>query len=220
MNKIWWKKIHNWLGIASAIFLLVLLVTGILLNHPRWLINEEQNEVVVAHPAEPEKLFAGRRDGLFESMDGGKSWEEVPMLYPPQEVTDILFSPKNPKEIYLLEKWGKIFFSADGGKIWETFSPPFDPQKDGIELKKLSLGEKGNLLLFTSHGWLSTKDRGKNWDQTNFDKTKMPFYRLILTLHNGYFFGPAFVWLYDFSAIALFILIITGFILWKIGRTT
>lgn len=220
VNKIWWKKIHNWLGIASALFLLILLVTGILLNHPDWLKSKDENEVVVAHPAQPEKLLAGRRDGLFESLDGGKRWEEVSMLYPPQEVADITFSPKNSKEIYLLEKWGKIFFSADGGKIWETFSLPFDPQSEGIELKKISLGANQNLILFTSHGWLSTKDKGQSWDQTHFDASQMPLHRLIVTLHNGYFFGPAFVWLYDFSAIALFIVILSGFILWNIGRTS
>jgi len=217
MNKIWWKKIHNWLGVSSALFLLILLVTGILLNHPS-IIKNNATLAMAADPINSKKIFSGRADGLYYTMDSGKSWEEVPMLYPPMEVVDITYSPRNPKQLYLLEKWGRIYSSKDGGKIWSTIHPPFDPQIEGIELKKLSIGAKGKLVLLTSHGWLSSMDGGLIWDESHFNKKSKPLYRIILTLHNGYFFGPSFVWLYDFAAIALLVLIGTGFILWNIGR--
>ena len=217
MNKIWWKKIHNVLGILSALFLLILLITGILLNHPSSL-HKGEVETIAADPSNSERLLSSRKEGLFYSLNGGKNWEEVSMLYPPEEVTDIIFSPENPKNIYVLEKWGRILASKDGGRIWETIQLPFDPQSQGIELKKLSVGEKEKLVILTSHGWISSEDNGKNWDESYLNKNKMPLYRLIMTLHNGYFFGPRFLWVYDFAAASLLILIVSGLVLWNIGR--
>ncbi len=215
MNKIIWKKIHNYFGLASALFLVLLLATGILLNHAPWFEGNETT-VIAADPQVQGRIFQGRKDGLFASLDGGKSWDEVPMLYPPQNVSDIKFYGN---EIFLTEKWGKVIASSDGGKIWRSIEVPFDPKTGGIELKNISQGEDHSLILFTSHGWLSTRDDGQTWDETHFNKLARPFRRLVLAIHNGYFFGPRFVWLYDFSAVALLILILSGLVLWNAGRS-
>ncbi len=219
MNKIIWKRVHNIFGMTGALFLLVLLVTGICLNHPS-LFKEETIEVLAAHPKDTKKIYAGRKDGFYLSGDGGQSWEEVPMLYPPEEVADIAFAPMPSQGIYLLEKWGRLLFSRDGGRIWEQVKIPFDPQSDGVELKKISPGPGNNLFLLTSHGYLASKDSGMSWDESHLDKKRTPLPKLLKTLHNGYFFGPAFVWFYDFAAIALLILILTGALLWNISRKT
>ena len=142
------------------------------------------------------------------------------MLYPPQETVDIAFSPRDPEKIYALERWGRILASSDGGKVWSGISLPFDAQVEGIELKKISAGAGGKLLVLTSHGWLTSEDGGKIWNESRFGKRARPLYRLILSIHNGYFFGPSFVWAYDLAALALFILIVSGLILWNIGRKT
>lgn len=217
MNKIWWKNIHNVFGLGSSLFLLLLLVTGILLNHPNSL-KKDAIETMAVHPSNENIIFLGKKDGVYLSQDQGKSWEEIHMLFPPQEVTDITFSHAHPQEIYLLERWGKIYKSNDGGKVWSSLSLPFDPQSEGIELKNISIGPNEALTVLTSHGWVRSINSGKNWDESHLKKGTPPPYRLILTLHNGYFFSPAFVWVYDFAALALFILIVSGLYLWKIGR--
>jgi hypothetical protein len=217
MNKTVWKKIHNIFGLSSALFLFLLLSTGILLNHPSWLDKDEAT-ALAADPKVPSRIYEGKKDGLFVSGDTGRTWNDVPMLYPPQNVADIRFS-NDGKEIYVVEKWGRVILSKDGGKIWENIALPFDPQVEGVELKSATPGAGGSLCLFTSHGWLLSKDGGKSWDASRFDKRARPLHRLILTVHNGYFFGPKFVWLYDFSALALLVLIVSGIVLWKIGRS-
>ncbi|MBI3012818.1 MAG: hypothetical protein HYY63_04260, partial [Elusimicrobia bacterium] len=142
MDQIIWKKIHNWLGISSAIFLTGLLLTGLLLNHPSSL-KKNVVETIQIHPANPNQLFRGGEEGFFRSSDGGKIWEEVPMLYPPQELSDIAFAPEDPEKIYILERWGRILTSKDGGHIWNAVPLPFDPQSEGVELKQLSIGPLG-----------------------------------------------------------------------------
>jgi hypothetical protein len=217
MNILFWKKIHNWAGLGSALFLTVLLATGILLNHPDRL-ERRTLDVLALDPHDPAVLFSGGKDGLSRSADGGKTWDELPMLYPPQEVSDLVFSPDRPHQLFALERWGRIFRSDDGGKIWTTTNLPFDPQVAGIELKKISPGPAGRLAVLTSHGWLSSDDLGQTWNTEHFDPDARPLRRTILLLHNGYFFGPKFVWIYDGSALALLALIVTGLILWKTGK--
>ena len=217
MNILIWKKIHTWAGLGSSIFLTVLLTTGLLLNHPG-LIEKQTTDVLACDPYDPHVMFSGGKDGLYRSADDGRTWNEVPMLYPPQEIVDLVFSPARPHQVFVLERWGKIFRSDDGGRVWTTIALPFDPRIAGIELKKIAPGPVAKLALLTSHGWISSTDGGRSWDTAHFDPNAKPLRRTILLLHNGYFFGPKFVWVYDASAFALLALIITGFVLWKTGR--
>ena len=217
MNVIWWKKIHNILGIASAFFLTILLVTGICLNHPARFERKDM-EAIALDPSDTSRIFSGGKDGLSVSKDGGAQWEEVPMLFPPQDVVDLVFASKDPRRIYALEKWGRLYVSHDGGKVWTALALPFDPQLTGVELKRIVPGAGGDLALLTSRGWLRSGDGGKTWDPSHFIPGRRSAMETIKALHNGYFFSPQFVWVYDASAAALLILIVTGFVLWKTGR--
>lgn len=221
MNKTIWKKAHNLLGLASALFLVMLLVTGLMLNHPGWMRKQDAQkfEIVALDPAHPQKIFAAGRDALYVSENSGKDWQEVEMLYPPSETADIRFDPRDPSRIWLLERWGKLMVSEDGGKVWDLKTIPFDPQSKGVELRMISLGAPGRVAIVTSHGWIRSEDNGKSWDESQLRLDRPSLNRLVLSIHNGYFFGSRFVWLYDFSAVALLVLVISGFVLWQAGRS-
>ena len=88
-----------------------------------------------------------------------------------------------------------------------------------MELRSVSVGANGEVAVNTSHGWTMSKDTGKTWDDSRLQMEHPSIHRLVLSIHNGYFFGPRFVWLYDFAAAALLVLIVTGFVLWKQGRS-
>lgn len=79
------KRLHTWVGLLSALLLIFIFLTGVLLNHPRKWIKGYLSEPLslASDPSENARLYQGRVDGLWESIDAGNSWQEVDMLYPP-----------------------------------------------------------------------------------------------------------------------------------------
>lgn len=211
------KNVHNWVGLASAAFLLALLVTGIALNHPGALIPGSQAErlALAAHPSDPRVLYRGLSSALERSRDGGATWEEVPMLFPASEVVDIAFHPRDPRTVAVLQRWQGPLLSTDGGTVWEPVGLHFDPQAAGVELVALSFSGAGELWLETSAGLLK-RPAGGEWTSVDFDPARKNWLRLARTLHNGHFFGTWFVKLYDAAAVALLLLIVTGIVLWRV----
>jgi hypothetical protein len=104
--------------------------------------------------------------------------------------------------------------SSDGGVVWEPVPLDFDPQAAGIELIGLTAGAAGDLFLETSAGTL--RRAAGMWESLDFDPARKNWARIVKSLHNGHFFGEWFVKVYDAAALALFVLIVTGIVLWRI----
>lgn len=209
------KSVHNWIGLGSAVFLTALLATGILLNHPARLVPGADREVfcLAADPAKPGRLYRGTASSLDLSRDGGETWEEVPMAYPPLEAVSISFQPGRPEVMAVLQRWHGPIVSGDGGTVWEALPPPFDPLAAGVEFKSLSFDREGTLYAHTSHGTVAHGADG--WRAVDFDLSRRNWLRVVRALHNGHFFGSWFVKVYDAAAAALFLLIVTGVVLWR-----
>jgi hypothetical protein len=216
--RLWIKNLHNWIGLGSSVFLLVLLVTGVLLNHPTKFIKgaSEERLALAADPANPSRLYRGTVSSLERSEDGGRSWEEVPMLFPAQEAVDIVFRPGRPETIYALQRWHGPLRSEDGGTVWEPVDLPFDPQGAGVELIGMAVEADGTVYLETSAGMLKRGAGAADWEEIDFDPKTRNWLRIVKTLHNGHFFGEWFVKVYDLAAAALLGLIVTGFVLWRV----
>lgn len=61
-------------------------------------------------------MYVAMRDGIFKSIDAGKSWTRIG-----KEVKSgaaLAVNPRNPAEVYASTAEGVIFKSADGGKRW------------------------------------------------------------------------------------------------------
>ncbi len=107
------------------------------------------------HPQNPDIVYVGvlgnafaphTQRGVFRSLDGGKTWQNVLYISPDVGIADLLLDPNNPRIIYAttwrvrrspysLESGGEgsgIWKSIDEGNSWQCLAyspPPKAPQK-------------------------------------------------------------------------------------------
>ena len=192
-----WKLIerirtgHRWIGGVSAVFVLSLAVTGVLLNHPELLgVDDSRSRVIAYDPMATDVLYRGSDHALDRSLDGGVTWQEVPMLFPAQGVIR----------------------SIDGGVVWESFSIGFRPAAEGIKLRRLAVSPLEEMSLITSAGTYVSDAGGENWRPTG-DPSSIDLYKAIHQIHSGYYFANWFKYVHDGAGIALISLVFTGFFL-------
>jgi uncharacterized protein (TIGR03437 family) len=91
---------------------------------------------ITPHPSNPQTLFGGAADGIYESSDGGQAWRKVYAWTNP--ATDdqmyIAVDAANPQNVYFyaqfdvydeFESMAQLFLaSADGGESWIPLSAP------------------------------------------------------------------------------------------------
>lgn len=63
--------------------------------------------------------------GILKSLDGGTTWEELPLLPLPKKenILSLTVNPDNMNELYYSTR-NAIYYSADGGVNWKTIKSP------------------------------------------------------------------------------------------------
>ena len=84
----------------------------------RGLGNESRLYGLAAHPSKPGVLFAGAEDGLYQSTDGGKSFEHIASPMDGMDVWKIVFDPSDPDTMFAGTRPAALFRSNDGGRQW------------------------------------------------------------------------------------------------------
>ena len=211
-----YRKLHRYIGVGTLVFLVLLALSGFLLNHPSLLgAPSERTLSFAVDPNDSQHLYRGTRSGLYASDDAGQSWYEVPMLFTAERAVDITFAPDNPDHIYVaLEDLGLIR-STDSGIVWEQIPLGFIPLAEGVRLQRIGIGANGHLHLWTSGGLLTSPDGGTTWASvgTPFQPGN-DLYTIVHQIHTGYFFSNWFVYFYDFAAWGIIILSFSGIVIW------
>lgn len=211
------KRAHRWLGLAVLPIGGLLLITGVALNHEKTWLDLRSGKVLslATASADGSELLRGTARGLERSRDGGKTWSPIDTPWPMDEAVALVPHPLKPEIIYAALRWLGLIRSQDGGHVWESVPLPFQPEVSGVELKSLAVSPGGQLFLATSGGLLRSRDEGKTWDSITFSEHRQEPGLLIRSLHNAFFFGPWAIPLYDATAIAFGLLMISGIFLWK-----
>ena len=68
-------------------------------------------------PHNPRHIVGGFFNGLAWTFDGGKTWENEPLLW---GTTGIEFAPTNPLRVYAVSNGGDVVTSSDGGITWQA----------------------------------------------------------------------------------------------------
>lgn len=237
-------KIHRWIGLVAALWLFILGITGIFLDHDewRWLRQTEVPEswlsssmmrylpatvmrFVAVDKNDSDSWLGGSERGLWSTKDRGKNWEklEFPDGQHPQ-VTRFAKMDINSEQVIILA-------TDDGLWIMNGF---------GSEIQRLAL--KGRFINMVSPGSQSGEIIGvENFEKIFRMNIKQPsslefidldettitglpehvtMYKFLFDLHFGYgIFSRQFsTWINDFGGIALMILSMTGFLSWYYQR--
>lgn len=63
-------------------------------------------------------MYVAMRDGLFKSIDAGRSWKRLGEEF--SYLASVVLNPRAPNEIYVATVEGAIFKSTDGGAKWKS----------------------------------------------------------------------------------------------------
>jgi photosystem II stability/assembly factor-like uncharacterized protein len=218
--------LHRWLGLVAGLMILVAAGTAIGLNHQDLLLRPVKAEAARspferymlsawADPADASRVLVGTSDGLFRSLDGGKSWEEAVLNVPAEQVVALVGDPSRPGTVYAAFRAIGVFRSTDGGDLWEEVPLPFSPS-EGPTVQGLAVTGAGALLVTTPKGLY--RQAGADWahvpapvSEKKDDARKG--LQLVYDLHDGKFWGTWGVPITDAVSVALIVLVLSGYVI-------
>lgn len=218
--------LHRWLGLVAGLMILVAAGTAIGLNHQDLLLRPVKAQAAKSpyerymlsaytSPEDPQRVLVGTSDGLFRSLDGGKTWEDAVLSVPAEQVVALVADPAHPGTVYAAFRAIGVYRSTDGGDLWEDVSLPFSPA-EGPTIQGLAVAGDGSLLVATPKGLY--RQTGAHWAtvpapvvQQRDDARKGV--QLIYDLHDGKFWGTWGVPITDAVSAALIVLVLTGYLL-------
>jgi hypothetical protein len=233
-----WRKWHRWGGLLVALPLLVLAVTGLLLNHAGTLDLAQKrlpmslaraygvqppDEVLASHAMEPPLLFAGsrlyRRGAPVAPCDspfhGAVALERVVVAGCGGEI--LVLSPAGEVMERAGSAWGLPGFTAlgrhDGRVVLVSPEGPVLLNTGTLETRPLppeAEWQRAHPAAAEGHAAREIRHRSV--------PAEMNWERLLLDLHSGRLGGGAGVLVMDLAAVLLLALATTGIVIWWRGR--
>lgn len=221
---------HRRIGLVAAVFLLLLAVTGILLNHThdigldqaplenRWL--RAHYGLESAETPENRHQLAGRS---LQALDGqlrlGKErLTDCPQLVGVMEKRDQVLVVCSDRLI-LLTPDGQLIDQADSLRGIPSGLSAWSEQGDTILLKTRDSSVGVNLADLSVHPVSAGSDvqwQGSAPDVVAAPPDAITWERVVLDLHSGRLFGRVGVWVVDFMGVASILLALSGvYVFWR-----
>lgn len=232
--------VHKWAGLTAAAWLLVLGVTGILLDHDEWrwqrqltvpeswlsarvarLLPATVMRYVAVDQAHPDHWLGGSERGLWRTTDGGESWSDV--AFPGGKLPQVLRFAR-PGDGSL----DGIIVATDDG-LWRTTDDGRGIERyalAGMRIGSLTTGSHADELVgVVDHERIFQISRSDPAQLSWLDLDRVvvrglpetvSFYDFVFDLHFGYgLFGrTASTLINDLGGLALAMLALTGFLYW------
>ncbi len=113
---------------------------------------------VELHPADPDTVFVGGIGGVYQSVNGGASWIQLPRFSPANvPVYDLLINPETPQVMYAVSQG--LHKTVDGGQTWTSLlggQPVSCAAMDPADPDHLLLGRNDGTVYYSGNG-------GENW---------------------------------------------------------
>ena len=205
------RATHHGLGLFLALGALLVVATGLALQHPAWLGRGAlPPRVAAADPANPLRLLRASPSLLEESRDGGATWRELPLSAAPDAPLALVFAPPPGRGAWLLGAT-ELLVSTDGGTVWDRRELP---PRLGLDEPPVGLAAtaEGCPLVVSSYGaWLGDAD-GARWTSLwHVEPTRGDRWRdAARRLHAGHWGLPIMPRLYDLSTLLFVVVLVTG----------
>ncbi|MBK9776468.1 MAG: PepSY domain-containing protein [bacterium] len=208
------RATHHGLGLFLALGALLVVATGLALQHPAWLGRGAMPpRVLAADPVDPQRLLRASPALLEESRDGGATWRELPLPAAPDLPLTLVFASPPARGAWLLGVT-ELLASVDGGAVWDRRELPPRLGRDDPPLG-LAVTADGRPLVVTMYGaWLADAD-GARWTSlwqvapTRGDRLR----DLARRLHAGHWGLPFMPRLYDLGTLLFVVVLVTGLVL-------
>ncbi len=206
---------HEKLGLFLAAGALLMVATGLALQHPGWLGRGAlPPRVVAADPSVAGRLLRASPALLEESRDGGASWNELPLSAAPDAPVAAAFAPPPFGTVWLLGAT-ELLASADGGEVWERRDLPPGAGPDDPPLALTVTADGRPVVATAQSAWLGDplgEGEGARWtslwhvEPTRGDRLRLAVRRL----HSGHWGLPLMPRLYDVAALLFVAVLATG----------
>jgi photosystem II stability/assembly factor-like uncharacterized protein len=164
---------------------------------------------IQVHPDDPDHLYVAAlgnvfgpnpERGVFESRDGGETWQNILFVSDSTGIVDLSMDPSNPRILFAAawrgerKPWtmisgseeGGLYRSKDGGRNWQKLSgglPQGVVGKIGVAVSPASPNRVWAIVEAEAGGMYRSDDGGDSWRQVSGDKQiyHRPWYYMHLT---------------------------------------
>ncbi len=233
------KKLHKWIGLLLAIFMIWMGISGIFLNHPglisrisvpKWMVpehyqlhnwNRSSLRSVVFSPDNPDVAYAYGRQGVWRTTDGGLSFApymggEFPGSRYYRKTNTLLIIRKGAGENILAGCAGGLYSCNPAQGNWGKIVLP----GSGRPVMKI-LAYKGRIYVYTdSKVFESDNDAGfKEVKISRIEnEPRLTMTQLFFDLHDGEFLGLPGKLLFDLAGLIIVFLSISAIYIWVFPR--
>ena len=234
-----WAFIHKWhrkAGITAAFFVMLLVVTGLLLNHTNSFnlqnIFVQSEKLLEWYHIQPEGQMKGFRvdQHWISQIDSRLYFDQM-------ELADHIkgvYGAVRISDGFVIALDGSLLILTQSGELVERLSG-----SEGVPagIKSIGLSSRGNIVIKAAHGdyiadldaseWQEQEGLLVNWSVpgeipeklneqllTLYRGKGLPLERVILDIHSGRILGQAGVVLVDFMAILFLLLAMSGVWMW------
>ncbi len=237
-----WRTVHHWhrvAGLVSALFVLLLAGTGLLLNHSDELRLDRRHvgaELLldlydIRPPAEPIGFRVGQH---WVTQLGERLYYDAREL---PERADRLIGAVQLRSTLAVAVAGRLLLLSSEGELIERLG---DAEGVPAGMQRLGVAAHGRLVIRAAHGdysadpdtleWVHATPEGIAWAEPApppealrsrllraYRGTGLPLERVLLDLHSGRILGPWGVYLVDGAAALFLLLALTGLWMWSRG---
>lgn len=146
-------------------------------EQPQWqalsagLPENPQVHVILAHPGDPDVIFAGTQDGPYRSTDGGDSWRRLGFPDRGVVIWSLTVHPTRPNVMYAGAAPVALYRSLDSGETWSRLANAISPahcERPGFDTRVLRITVDPNrpddvYAALEVSGVLRSTDAGETW---------------------------------------------------------